>query len=297
MRVVVRESLDKGKSWSSPVVAVEPRRGSRGDACAVLDGSTYFDAAVHVWHLLAQCLDLNDQGGWALCHYTRRSDSPLGLFVADSANPVVRGGELWSRICGPAKSCPVGVIDEGTPDIVTKRNAMFLVTLHGFDQRSGKGYRTAVATPDFRTWATAGDMLPNDATLSQRDCASWFPSCVGFGEGSSLISDGHIYTIAETMDKSLLCQNDQQWVFVLMRSKTLAWPRSGEGAWDEFRQRPLIRRSWPDAHTACAVAYARWIADGSDIYLTYEDWEPNHARLHRRLFLLVQGSGQPLRVN
>jgi hypothetical protein len=36
--------------------------------------------------------------------------------------------------------------------------------------------------------------------------------------------------------------------------------------------------------------------DVSDVYLIYEDWEPNHARLHRRLLKLVPGGGRTLKI-
>ena len=295
MRVVVRESQDKGKTWSKPIVAVEPGTSEKGDGCAVLDGSTYYDAISGTWHLLAQCLDNGDVGGWSMCHYVRRAASPLGRFAPDQRNPVVRGGQLWSKICGSNKSCPVGVADEGTPEILGRRAGMFTITMHGFDGRSGNGYRAVVQTPDFRTWYTKGRGLPDDATLSATDCRGWFSACVGFGEGTALFSNGHIYALAETMDRSLLCQKQQQWFFVLLRSSGPIWPRSGHG-WQRFTSTPFLRSAWPDPQTPCSVAYARWLVDHGEIYLVYEDWEPNHSRLHRRLLKLVPGSAKAVEI-
>ncbi len=42
--------------------------------------------------------------------------------VPNAANPVVKGGQLWSQICsGKNKHCsPNDTVDEGTPDIVMK---------------------------------------------------------------------------------------------------------------------------------------------------------------------------------
>jgi hypothetical protein len=296
--VLVRESRDKGRTWSNPVTAASPGAGAAGDGCAILDGSTFYDRSSGIWHLLAQCLDRNEQGGWSLCHYSRRAATPLGPFVADRANPVVRGGQLWTSICaGARKSCPSGIVDEGTPDIVEKRDGQFIVTLHGYDGKTGKGYRAAAATPDFRKWSVTGDGLPGDAILTAAECSGWLVGCVGFGQATAIRSRGRIYIVAEAMDRSLLCQQDQRWTFALLRSKQSAWPRSGLGGWETFRVTPLLRPSNPDPKTPCQVAYARWLIDGSDTYLIYEDFEPKHLRLHRRLLKLVEGDGPPLRLH
>lgn len=291
--VIVSESRDKGRTWSTPVVAASPGASAAGDGCAILDGSTFYEQSSGIWHLLAQCLDRDQRGGWSLCHYTRRAESPLGRFVADPTNPVVRSGQLWHSICaGARKSCPLSVVDEGTPDIVENHNGLFIVTLHGFDGKNG--YRTVVATPDFRTWSVAGEGLPNDAILTAAECSAWLAGCVGFGQATAVRSGNHIYMVAEAMDRSLLCQEDQTWTFALLRSKKRAWPRSGQKEWELFRPEPLLRPSNPDPKTRCQVAYARWLVNGADTYLIYEDWEPKHKRLHRRLLKLVAGAGPPL---
>jgi hypothetical protein len=295
-RVVVRESLDKGRTWSPPVLAVEPGMSTKGDGCAVLDGSSYYDRDTRAWHLVAQCLDRAEVGGWGLCHYTRRSSTPMGRFVPDPANPVVRGGQLWREICREAKSCPPGVIDEGTPDIVGKRDGVFTVTIHGYEPKSGRGYRGVIATPDFHSWRIAGADLPQGPTLSRLDCKSWFPGCIGFGEASSLVSQGRIYTLVETMDRGLACQQDQQWYFALLRSRTLSWPTSGRGDWEFSPGTPLLKRSWPDPRTPCALAYAHFLRDANALYLTYEDWEAHYGRIHRRLLKLVKGGGPVVQI-
>jgi hypothetical protein len=199
---------------------------------------------------------------------------------------------LWKSICaGDRKSCPSGVFDEGTPDIVEKVGGKFIVTLHGFDGKNG--YRTVAATADFRSWTVAGDGLPNDATLTAAECSGWLAGCVGFGQGTALRSGGRIYMVAEAMNQTLLCQEDQTWTFALLRSKGRGWPKSGQDGWEQFRQNPLLRASNPDPKTRCQVAYARWLVDGRDTYLIYEDWEPKHKRLHRRLLKLVSGAALP----
>jgi len=294
MKVVARESRDKGVTWSAPAVVATPGMSKVGDGCAILDGSSFFDVSSGSWHLLAQCLDNNLKGGWALCHYSRRSPSPLGPFVADSANPVVRGGQLWSKICGQSRTCPADTVDEGTPDIVAKQNGQFLVTMHGYHGATKSGYRGVVTTPDFRTWAVSGKGLPGAAILGPRDCAAWLRACVGFGEGSSVLADGRIYMVSESMDRNLACTPGQQWVFAIMRSGGPQWALAGTGGWERLPNNALIRRKWRDPKMGCAVTYARWLVDGRDIYLIYEDWEPGWSRVHRRLLKLVPGAGPPI---
>ncbi|WP_165912178.1 hypothetical protein [Novosphingobium sp. PhB165] len=286
-RVVIRSSRDKGKSWSGPVPIIEP--GSNGDGCAVLDGSTYYDEANETWHILAQCLATRNEGGWSLCHYSRRAPSPAGPFVADNHNPVVRNGELWSRICeGRGKACdPANTVDEGTPDIVQKAGGRYLITLHGYNYKLKRSYRGVVATPDFLRWAVDGPGLPGDAILGPADCGQWVPDCTGVGAATSLIGERHTFLVIEAMNRGLVCTTNQDWIFQIVRAPNGQWPRSGSRGWSAPNSQPLITRSHPDPNTPCALTYARWIADGSDIYLIYEDWEPGRTVLHRRLLKLV----------
>lgn len=285
--VVVRASKDRGRTWSAPVSAVVPGDSTSGDGCAVLDGSVYYDAPTSTWHMLAQCLDRQNLGGWAMCHYTRVR-SPLGRFVPDIHNPVVKGGALWSRICsGSGKACPVTTKDEGTPDIIGKKNGLFIVTMHGFDATSKAGFRGVVATPDFRRWDVSGNGLPDDATLGPADCRAWLKACNGVGEATTLSTSRYRYMVVETMDKGLLCVTGQQWVFQLVRAPYGAWPRSGSVVW---RKRPgpaLLVPTNADTATLCPVRYARWLVDGRDTYLVYEDWSSKQTSVRRRLLKLV----------
>jgi hypothetical protein len=295
-RMVARASTDQGRTWSAPVTLVEPGASPKGDGCAVLDGSAYYDATSATWHLLAQCLDRNG-ALWALCHYTRRAASPLGPFKADPANPVVVGGQLWSRICGGLnKNCPATTRDEGTPEIIGRSNGNFIVTMHGYDPVAKSGYRGVVATPDFRTWHVSGSGLPGDAIFGPKDCATWLDGCVGTGEASTLSypGDPYRYMIAETMTKGLECTAGQQWVFQLLRSASSTWPRSGMGMWEKLPGEALLRTSYVSPSAACPVQYARLIKDGPDTYLIYEDWDRATGKVHRRLLQLVPGGGSPL---
>jgi hypothetical protein len=294
-RIVVRESRDKGRTWSQPVTAVEPGDSPGGDDCAALDGATYFDSASGVWHILSQCLTRNMTAQWAMCHYTRKAASPLGRFSADKNNPVVKGGALWSQICaGADKACPVTTRDEGTPEILGKQDGKFVVTMHGWDPKTDRGYRGVVATRDFHNWDTSGAGLPGDAMFSARDCKSWLTGCIGSGAASTVLTAKYAYLVGEVMDKSLACQTNQIWVFELFRTPRGRWPVSGSGQWQKLPGTALLRPSSPDPGTRCQLSYARWIKDGEDLYLTYEDWSPGRTSVRRPLLQLKAGGGPRL---
>ena len=291
-RIVVRESSDQGKHWSAPIIAVEPGDSPGADDCNALDGSTYFDQRTGTWHMLSQCLAKNESSRWALCHYTRRSKSPMGKFLSDNANPVVRGGALWSHICaGTHKSCSVYTQDEGTPEILGKHKGLYIVTFHGWLPSTGQGVRGVAGTKDFRSWQTKGNDLPNDAIFTFKDCYTWLAGCVGIGATSTYIGKSFAYIIGEVMNKSLACQKGQKWVFELFRVPRGPWPRSGAGKWQKLPGAPLLEPTWPDSDTPCQLGYARWIVDKRDLYLVYEDWGPDRKFVNRRLLKLIAGPG------
>lgn len=295
--VVVRQSRNRGKTWSAPTSVVVPGESLQGDGCAVLDGSTFYDQDSDTWHLVAQCLARGNVGGWSLCHYSRQGRSPVGRFMPDLANPVVRGGALWSRICaGKGKACPPTTRDEGTPDIIEKRAGRFVMSFHGYDYASRTSYRGIAATADFHQWTVGGIGLPNDALLGPADCRSWLPECAGTGEATTLLTSAYAYSVVETMTKGLTCTTDQKWVFQLIRTPRSHWSRSGTGAWQRLPGVPLLTPANYDPKTVCQVQYARWLQDGSDIYLMYEDAAPGRMTIRRRVLHLVSGGGRAVLV-
>ncbi|MET3763019.1 hypothetical protein [Sphingomonas sp. UYEF23] len=293
-RVVVRESKNHGKTWSKPTSIVDPGASPAGDGCAILDGSSFYDLPTRTWHMLAQCMALSNAGGWSLCHYSRANESPTGRFTADPANPVVRGGQLWSRICaGENKACPVSTHDEGTPYIIEKRNGKFIVTFHGVGPGDKTGFRGVAETRDFKIWTTSGGDLPGDAIFSAKDCSAWLPGCVGTGAVSTISTPDYRFMIGEIMTKSLACQINQSWNFEIYRTRRNSWPRAGTGKWEKLVGPPIIKSSMPDDATPCPVSYAHFVTDDSGIYLIYEDWAPRRAFLKRRVLRLFQ-DGPPI---
>ena len=99
LQVVVRERRDRDVSWSAPIVVAAPTGGDGSGAggCMVVDGGVFYDQDNDTRHYLGQCIGVGR--GWDLCHYSKGGSSPMGLFVRDSHNPVVRGGKLWGSIC------------------------------------------------------------------------------------------------------------------------------------------------------------------------------------------------------
>lgn len=105
------------------------------------------------------------------------------LGTANPANPVVYGGQLFNSICdGVGKHCQVGMVDEGTPDIVMYRmqseqqtfgfhlisstscrmveKGFYYVTFHGYDYVRNKAARGVGKTDNFIDWITLADDLP-----------------------------------------------------------------------------------------------------------------------------------------
>ena len=155
-RIVIRNSTNRGQSWSDPQVVATP--SAPADACALTDGSGYFDADTHTWHYLSQCIGLPN-AGWDLCHYTLQADHPMSgdaSWKPNPHNPVVRSGQLWSRICaGRGKHCSPTTGQEGTPEVVRKdAQGYYYVTFHGYDGKTSA--RGVAKTKDFVSWETQG---------------------------------------------------------------------------------------------------------------------------------------------
>ncbi|MDD4976197.1 MAG: hypothetical protein PHY93_17705 [Bacteriovorax sp.] len=288
LQEVVRKSTDQGKTWSEPVLIASPT----GSGCAVVDGGAFYDSETAIWHYLAQCIGTT--GGWNLCHYTRTGSSPMGMFQPNTSNPVVVGGALWSPICsGGGKSCPATTVDEGTPQIIAKKNGYFYVTFHGFDYAGMKlGARGIARTTNFVTWETSGAGLPNDAMLTSQDCNSWDANwgaggCIGFGAARNLRSNGYEYILGEASDKTLLCTLGQVWVFGLVRSPAIA----ASGNWENYSKNPyIINLLQNDSPFGCGLQYMNLFRDRGEIYLSFGLWTPD-MNFPNYTYKLVKGKG------
>ena len=284
IQIVVRKSVDKGRTWTNRTVIIDPAYPPDVDPCMLSeaerkpyecgasDGDAYYDPETSTWHYIFQCLDRSRP--WALCHVTRESEDPLGMFVDNADNPVVKGGDLWKQICDSPDDdcCKISrnrrkVVDEGTPEIVEKReDGLFYVTFHGFD--GVHGYRGVAKTQNFVDWLLVAD----DAIFDKYDCQQWSlwdSACVGGGLASILKQGRYYYMLIETMDKTLACARNQQWVFGLVRSSTLE-----NLTWETMpdrRSAVIFPTKEPDKHgdsVSCGVQYARLFHDtNGEIYL------------------------------
>jgi hypothetical protein len=298
LRTVVRMSSDHGITWTDPVIALNAPGGNGADACMVTDGGAFYDAETDVWHALYQCLGKPNTGGWKLCHYTKSGASPIGAFVADSANPVVKGGQLWSQICsGSGKACPSTMVDEGTTQIIRKTNGYYYVTFHGANISGGKstGARGVARTRDFRTWEVSGADLPGNAMLAPADCNPWNANwgtggCIGEGDASMIRSGGYNYMLVEAADKSLSCTPGQKWVFGLMRNTNLG----PSGTWENYGYNPLVVGQ-TDSPNGCTLQYMNFIRDRGDIFLSFGYYSTS-AWYPTIFYQLVEGPG-PARVS
>jgi hypothetical protein len=290
LMVVVRASSDRGITWTDPNVVVTPSASpSAPDYCEVVDGAAFFDAETDTWHYLGQCI--NETSNSNLCHYTRPGLSPIGAFIADSANPVVSGGQLWSQICsGIAKACPKTMRDEGTPQILRKSSeGYFYVTFHGANFGTViTGARGAARTRDFVHWEVVADDLPGNAMLSAADCSGWNAGwasggCIGEGAARIIRSDGLYYMLTEASDHSLACVAGQIWVFGLLRSKTLA----ASGGWQNYGSNPFISDE-NVSPVGCAIQYMNFIRDRGELFLEFDLYTPNYP-FSNYLYQLVDG--------
>lgn len=285
-RIVVRASDDGGETWSDETVIAEPNVAA--GECEVVDGHAFFDVETNTWHYLAQVYvglvsSEAPSNAWHLNHYTLAGRNPTAHFTADAANPVVRGGQLWSKICGFSKACPAGTSEEGTPEISFKADGNYYVTFHGA-RGTGPvwGYRGIAKTKDFRRWLT-GVEDPTDPYLSPgvlwspQDCAIWNvrwsprTGCIGGGHASALITPHYTYMLIESADLSLACTPRQNWVIGLVRAPSVSADGKPQrfvasGRWQQYSKNPLLdsRRQY-----ACGIQYPRLFVDGSRVYLSY----------------------------
>jgi hypothetical protein len=239
MGIQVRESDDRGRSWSPPVTAVAPTAGTEW-SCDATDGDVVYDEATQRWRLLFQCQDdspADEDGGWNGCYVERAGADPMGAFSPrpGDANPVIRSGDLWSQICDPGDECadaaggPGHVHEEGTFDIFRKDASGWWVAFHGTDGRLG--FRGIARTPDFTRGSFRVDDdaagLPTDAVLGPSDARGFREQWsdggpVGAGAGSIVEERGYAYLLAEFPDRSLACTAGQSWDLGIFRSSRLA---------------------------------------------------------------------------
>jgi hypothetical protein len=266
----VRESTDRGRTWSPPVTILAPTPGTAW-SCAATDGDADYDPDTHTWRYLFQCLGTAPD--WNGCVAERHDASPLGPFSAPAAaNPVLTSGELWRRICDPGDACardatrrPVG--EEGTFDLMRAAGGGWWVGFHGYDGR--KGLRGIARTKTLRRgdWQVDGEAgTPRDAVLRAADATGWRERWrrggpVGAGAASLLAQDGWTYQLAEFADENLACTPGQSWDLGLFRARSPAgatWEQPPGG-------NPIVysdRAPGPSGQAAgCNVQYPRLVAD------------------------------------
>lgn len=232
--IVIRKYQESSGIWSSPVELVVPN-GDNISGCIATDGDLYYDRPSDTWHLLYQCLGTNF--GWSGCYATRKGSDPMGRFTLSTQNPVIKPGDLWSKICKNRqgnvcyKLTKGKVAEEGTFDIIDKIDNWYYIAFHGFDATPGKHYglRGIAKTRNFIDFV-AGDSkqnVPTDAILTLQDAANWRETWqgtgnIGFGAGSTLKEGNFYYMLAESADLSLTCTPGQNWDIGIFRTRSLA---------------------------------------------------------------------------
>ena len=279
-RILVRWSLDGGRTFSTNYsVVATPSEGTAYE-CAIVDGAAHYDPATMTWVYLGQCLARNEV--WNMCLFTLQGQvSPVGVYAPSPSNPVVRSGQLWSQICSssrPSHCNAANMGSEGTPDIPFKDEAgYYYVTFHGWDPVDGQAARGVAKTKDFVSWLTNGAGLPGDAMFTSIDCNRWTGiqwaagGCVGSGEGTILVSHDFMYQLIEAPDLTLGCDTvvgKQNWVLGLSRAPRGAFLATGQ--WEQYAVSPIVV---PVVKQGCYIQYHRIFYYNATLYMSY--WADN----------------------
>lgn len=276
--VQVRESRDRGATWSAPALVLDPAPGTAW-SCAATDGDAFYDQARDTWLYLFQCKA--DGGGWNGCYAERAGRSPMGPFATETENPVIQSGDLWGAICDKGDDCGQGtVVDEGTFNIFDHDGRYYWISFHGSD--GVHGYRGIAKTQDFRRGGYVVDRpnegVPSDAILDAGDALGFNEQWaaggpIGAGAGSIVREGDHLYALNEFPDVSLRCTEGQNWDLGIFRSDSTA-----SVAWEPVPQgNPIVASSRaPEANgqpLGCNVIYPTLFRDAST-----NSWHLMHGR-------------------
>ncbi|MFN8523989.1 MAG: hypothetical protein U0821_12890 [Chloroflexota bacterium] len=233
--MTVRQSQDRGRSWTAPIDVVTPDTDTPWE-CGATDGDAYYDEADQVWHLMFQCISRD--AIWHGCHLSREAESPLGAFTANHANPsfsAAQAMDILTALCSnPSKACwqlargrPMR--DPGTFNIIERRDGYFYVSFHAIVVETQETMRFLARTSDFITWIVElpDSTIPNDAMIAPRNGIAWRETWnsggpVAVGSAGTVFQDNHYYTVADLQDSSALCVPNQTVDSGIFRSRTLA---------------------------------------------------------------------------
>jgi hypothetical protein len=241
------------------------------------------------FHYLFQCMARD--GTWNGCHVEHEGDDPVGVWRGDGG-VAIRGGSLWSLICGPGSRCASGapVVDEGTFNIFGREDGDYLVSFHGYDGTNA--YRGIARTPDFVHWSAGASAagMPGDAVFAPQDAASWReawqgPPVGGGGGGILRESDNVFYMVVEAADRTLGCDPGQDWDVGFLRTRDL-----GSVPWESLPRGNPVAYSGKEAGSACNPSYNRLFQDGGVRYWTHHRMGEGDDALY--LYALVPSSNR-----
>jgi len=269
----LRTSSDKGVTFSAPVTLINADKNTPWE-CGATEGSLFFNQRENTWYLLVGCLGRDGIGNG--CLFTRKNDL-LGKFIPDPENPILKGGQLWSRICIEGSSCKKlvenkPIIDEGTFEIVEYKAPYYYVMFHGY--ANPYGLRGMALTKDFKKWSIIENASnEQNSILTLSDIKDWRESWInnkpiGVGAGSILKEGKYYYLLLEGSDINLTCENGQHWDFGLYRTEKL-----GTTKWEQLPQgNPIYYSSVsydPSQITLpCNVQYGELFKSDGEVYMS-----------------------------
>lgn len=272
----ISESSDQGATWSVPLTV---GRANDTAFCQITDSSLFFDEQTNQMFLLSQCQEALSNK-WDVCLYTADGLDPMNSqWTWSPHNPVIKPGDLWQRICTTSMTCPADVTEEGTPEIIAKRDGWYFITFHGF--RSPDGYRGIAKTRDFVSFVVDAPDIAQGPLFTKNDCASLIEGCIGVGHASMLFVDQIAYALVETPTQNLACAAQQRWPVLLARANVATfWSQNPRWSFLSHDAPLLENRFRRDL--GCQIQYANLFTDGGATYLSFvlyssksTEWEPN----------------------
>ncbi len=287
--MAVQASDDQGETWRDYTVILTPQPGKAWEVYAA-DGTAFYDEKKNIWHLLFQCYNFSEGGGWYLCHMYKEGKDPAKGSWIESENPILKPGQLTESLCKSGIKCPgEKPYEDGTPNILDEKDGIYYFSFHGISYASGLSVRAIAKTDDFKNFIVADGSsdIPIGGIIDKTDIDRWREkwqdgSSIGAGYSHTLEEDNYYYQVIEGADVSLDCSKSPHWDWGFYRSDDLA-----NISWESLpKNNPFIRS------TGCNLTYVGLFRDETtgETFLNFQSLAEGQRRLY--IYKLVLGLGK-----